>query len=130
MSNGNDFPRPSAAAGYKAYFSIAAVLFSFTFFTGTMFAGGKLGVSPFPSSICLWIAVIGNASWPSAPRRWSWIARAAPEYGADGPVLLRERWRQAGDYYSCFAELGWCRLGGTATVAISLVKIPRSARRR
>ena len=52
MSNSNDFPLVEApAAGRKGVFSIAMVLFSFTFFTGTMFAGGKLGVS-FPSSIC------------------------------------------------------------------------------
>ncbi len=50
MSNSNDFPLVEApAAGRKGVFSIAMVLFSF--FTGTMFAGGKLGVS-FPSSIC------------------------------------------------------------------------------
>ena len=61
MSNSNDFPLVEApAAGRKGVFSIAMVLFSFTFFTGTMFAGGKLGVS-FSIVNLLWIAVIGNA---------------------------------------------------------------------
>ena len=46
MSNSNDFPLIEApASGRKGVFSISMVLFSFTFFTGTMFAGGKLGVS-------------------------------------------------------------------------------------
>ncbi len=87
MSNSNDFPLVEApAAGRKGVFSIAMVLFSFTFFTGTMFAGGKLGVS-FSIVHLLWIAVIGNA-------------------------LLA--------LYA--ASLGWYAWG-TATVAISLVKI-------
>ena len=67
------------------------VLFSFTFFTGTMFAGGKLGVS-FSIVNLLWIAVIGNALLALYAASLGWIAaRSGPEYGADGPVLLRGR---------------------------------------
>ncbi len=78
MSNSNDFPLVEApAAGRKGVFSIAMVLFSFTFFTGTMFAGGKLGVS-FSIVHLLWIAVIGNALLAlSMPRRWAGSPRAA-----------------------------------------------------
>ena len=69
MSNSNDFPLVEApAAGRKGVFSIAMVLFSFTFFTGTMFAGGKLGVS-FSIVNLLWIAVIGNIASRIPSRR-------------------------------------------------------------
>ena len=48
MSNSNDFPLVEApASGRKGVFSISMVLFSFTFFTGTMFAGGKLGTGDY-----------------------------------------------------------------------------------
>ncbi|STU72636.1 cytosine/purine/uracil/thiamine/allantoin permease family protein [Klebsiella pneumoniae] len=74
MSNSNDFPLVEApAAGRKGVFSIAMVLFSFTFFTGTMFAGGKLGVS-FSIVNLLWIAVIGNALLALYAASLGWIA--------------------------------------------------------
>ena len=60
MSANTEFPLSEApAAGRKGLLSISMVLFSFTFFTGTMFAGGKLGVA-FPIVEMLWIATIGN----------------------------------------------------------------------
>jgi cytosine permease len=43
----------------KGFLPIALVLFSFTFFTGTMFAGGKIGVA-FEFTDILWIVAIGN----------------------------------------------------------------------
>ena len=74
MSNSNDFPLVEApTAGRKGVFSIAMVLFSFTFFTGTMFAGGKLGVS-FSIVNLLWIAVIGNALLALYAASLGWIA--------------------------------------------------------
>ena len=41
------------------------------------------------------------------PRRWAGSPRAAPEYGADGPVLLREIGSKLADFILGFAELGW-----------------------
>lgn len=43
----------------KGALSITMVLLSFTFFTGTMFAGGKIGVA-FRVVDMLWVAVVGN----------------------------------------------------------------------
>lgn len=56
------------------------------------------------------------------PRRWAGSPAQRPEYGADGPVLLREIGSKLADFILGFAELGWYAWG-TATVAISLVKI-------
>lgn len=74
MSNSNDFPLVEApASGRKGLFSISMVLFSFTFFTGTMFAGGKLGVS-FSIVNLLWIAAIGNFLLALYAASLGWIA--------------------------------------------------------
>ena len=60
MSSPGDFPLSEAPrSARKGLLSISMVLFSFTFFTGTMFAGGKLGMA-FNFVDMLWIAAIGN----------------------------------------------------------------------
>ncbi|MDI9761201.1 cytosine permease, partial [Acinetobacter baumannii] len=46
-------------ANRKGLFPIAMVLFSFTFSTGTMYAGGKIG-DAFNFVVLLWITAIGN----------------------------------------------------------------------
>ncbi len=122
MSNSNDFPLVEApTAGRKGVFSIAMVLFSFTFFTGTMFAGGKLGVS-FSIVNLLWIAVIGNALLALYAASLGWIAaRSGLNTVLMGRFLLGDR-QQAGRFYPWLCRAGLVRLG-TATVAISLVKI-------
>ncbi|VFS86353.1 Cytosine permease [Raoultella planticola] len=90
MSNSNDFPLVEApASGRKGLFSISMVLFSFTFFTGTMFAGGKLGVS-FSIVNLLWIAAIGNFLLALYAASLGWIAATKrAEYRADGTFLFR-----------------------------------------
>lgn len=100
MSNSNDFPLVEApASGRKGVFSISMVLFSFTFFTGTMFAGGKLGVS-FSIVNLLWIAVIGNfllalyaasLGWIAARSGLNTVLRAAfasEKSAANSPILF------------------------------------------
>ncbi|HFT1440187.1 TPA: cytosine permease [Klebsiella pneumoniae] len=123
MSNSNDFPLVEApAAGRKGVFSIAMVLFSFTFFTGTMFAGGKLGVS-FSIVHLLWIAVIGNALLALYAASLGWIAaRSGLNTVLMGRFCFGEIGSKLADFILGFAELGWYAWG-TATVAISLVKI-------
>ncbi|MEH8321354.1 cytosine permease [Klebsiella pneumoniae] len=123
MSNNNDFPLVEApAAGRKGVFSIAMVLFSFTFFTGTMFAGGKLGVS-FSIVNLLWIAVIGNALLALYAASLGWIAaRSGLNTVLMGRFCFGEIGSKLADFILGFAELGWYAWG-TATVAISLVKI-------
>lgn len=123
MSNSNDFPLVEApVAGRKGVFSIAMVLFSFTFFTGTMFAGGKLGVS-FSIVNLLWIAVIGNALLALYAASLGWIAaRSGLNTVLMGRFCFGEIGSKLADFILGFAELGWYAWG-TATVAISLVKI-------
>ncbi len=61
MSATGDYPLTEAPReARKGLLSISMVLFSFTFFTGTMFAGGKLGLA-FNFVDMLWIAAIGNS---------------------------------------------------------------------
>ena len=123
MSNSNDFPLVEApASGRKSVFSISMVLFSFTFFTGTMFAGGKLGIS-FSIVNLLWIAVIGNFLLALYAASLGWIAaRSGLNTVLMGRFCFGEVGSKLADFILGFAELGWYAWG-TATVAISLVKI-------
>ncbi|WDD91862.1 cytosine permease [Burkholderia sp. FERM BP-3421] len=106
----------------KGLLSITMVLLSFTFFTGTMFAGGKIGVA-FNIVDMLWIAVIGNlllAVYAAA------LALIASRSGLNSVLMGRFCFGEIGsklsDFLLGFAELGWYAWG-TATVAIVLVKL-------
>ena len=55
-----DYPLSEVPAGArKGLWSTSILLFGFTFFTATMFAGGKIGLA-FDFKTMLWAAVIGN----------------------------------------------------------------------
>ncbi|WP_192459140.1 cytosine permease [Musicola keenii] len=123
MSSQNEFPLSEAPQeGRKGLLSISMVLFSFTFFTGTMFAGGKLGVA-FPITEMLWIAVIGNLLLALYAASLGLIAARS---GLNAVLMGRFCFGEAGsklsDFLLGFAELGWYAWG-TATLAISLVKL-------
>lgn len=111
MSNSNDFPLVEApAAGRKGVFSISMVLFSFTFFTGTMFAGGKLGVS-FSIINLLWIAVIGNFLLALYAASLGWIAARS---GLNTVLMGRFCFGEIGSKLADFIRLrraGLVRLG-------------------
>ena len=123
MSSPDEFPLSEAPrSARKGLLSISMVLFSFTFFTGTMFAGGKLGMA-FIFVDMLWIAVIGNsllALYAAA------LALIAARSGLNTVLMGRFCFGEAGsrlsDFLLGFAELGWYAWG-TATVAIVLVKM-------
>lgn len=123
MSTPDEFPLSEAPrAARKGLLSISMVLFSFTFFTGTMFAGGKLGMA-FNFVDMLWIAAIGNsllALYAAA------LALIAARSGLNTVLMGRFCFGEAGsrlsDFLLGFAELGWYAWG-TATVAIVLVKM-------
>ncbi|CAJ4611858.1 cytosine permease [Burkholderia pseudomallei] len=106
----------------KGALSITMVLLSFTFFTGTMFAGGKIGVA-FRVVDMLWVAVVGNlllAAYAAA------LAFVASRSGLNSVLMGRFCFGEVGsklsDFLLGFAELGWYAWG-TATVAIVLVKL-------
>ncbi len=123
MTTPTEYPLTEAPReGRKGLLSVSMVLFSFTFFTGTMFAGGKLGLA-FSLVDMLWIAAIGNsllALYAAA------LALIAARSGLNTVLMGRFCFGEAGsrlsDVLLGFAELGWYAWG-TATVAIVLVKI-------
>ena len=123
MSSHGEFALSEApSTARKGLLPISMVLFSFTFFTGTMFAGGKLGMA-FNFVDMLWIAAIGNgllALYAAA------LALIASRSGLNTVLMGRFCFGEAGsrlsDFILGFAELGWYAWGA-ATVAIVLVKM-------
>lgn len=123
MSSSGDFPLSEAPReARKGLLSISMVLFSFTFFTGTMFAGGKLGMA-FNFVDMLWIAAIGNSLLALYAAALSFIAsRSGLNTVLMGRFCFGEAGSRLSDFLLGFAELGWYAWG-TATVAIVLVKM-------
>lgn len=106
----------------KGFFPIALVLFSFTFFTGTMFAGGKIGVA-FEFTDILWIVAIGNLLLGAYAATLGFIsARSGLNTVLMGRFCFGNWGSKLSDFILGFAELGWFAWG-TATLAISLRKI-------
>ena len=123
MAQQNEFPLSEApAAARKGLFSLSMVLFSFTFFTGTMFAGGELGMA-FSLSDVLWIAAAGNLLLALYAAALGWVAaRSGLNTVLMGRFCFGNVGSRLADAILAFAELGWYAWG-TATVAISLVKV-------
>ncbi|AOK32081.1 cytosine permease [Burkholderia singularis] len=106
----------------KGLFSITMVLLSFTFFTGTMFAGGKIGMA-FGVVDMLWIAVAGNLLLAAYAASLGLIAaRSGLNSVLMGRFCFGEIGSKLSDFLLGFAELGWYAWG-TATVSIVLVKL-------
>src|SRR5690606_7371345 len=123
MSSPGEFPLSEAPReARKGLLSISMVLFSFTFFTGTMFAGGKLGMA-FSFTDMLWIATIGNSLLALYAAALAFIAsRSGLNTVLMGRFCFGEAGSRLSDFLLGFAELGWYAWG-TATVAIVLVKM-------
>lgn len=123
MSSTGEFPLTEAPANArKGLLPIATVLFSFTFFTGTMFAGGKLGMA-FDFVDMLWIAALGNTLLALYAAGLAYIAsRSGLNTVLMGRFCFGEAGSRLSDVLLGFAELGWYAWG-TATVAIVLVKL-------
>ncbi|MDO7900544.1 cytosine permease [Pseudomonas sp. K1(2024)] len=123
MSSSGEFSLTEAPpAARKGLLPIAMILFSFTFFTGTMFAGGKLGMA-FTFADMLWIATIGNILLAAYAASLAFIAsRSGLNTVLMGRFCFGEAGSRLSDFLLGFAELGWYAWG-TATVAIVLVKL-------
>ncbi|WP_407316307.1 cytosine permease [Pseudomonas sp. nanlin1] len=123
MTTPTEYPLTEAPReGRKGLLSVSMVLFSFTFFTGTMFAGGKLGLA-FSLVDMLWIAAIGNSLLALYAAALAWIAaRSGLNTVLMGRFCFGEAGSRLSDVLLGFAELGWYAWG-TATVAIVLVKL-------
>ena len=123
MSGAAEFPLSEMPLGQrKSVFSIVMVLLGFTFFTGTMFAGGSLGVA-FSIKDMLWIAVMGNVLLACYAAALGFISAKT---GLNALLMGRFCFGQVGsklsDMLLGFAELGWYAWG-TATLAISLIHL-------
>lgn len=89
MTAPSEFPLTEApASARKGLLPIAMVLFSFTFFTGTMFAGGKLGMA-FNFVDMLWIVAIGNTLLALYAAALAFIASRSGLNTVDGALLFR-----------------------------------------
>ncbi|MGP0172821.1 cytosine permease [Pseudomonas sp. NCHU5208] len=126
MSNStpdSDYPLSEVPNGArKGLFSTAILLFGFTFFTATMFAGGKIGMA-FDFTTLLWAAVIGNLLLGLYAAVLSLIAcRSGLNSVLMGRFCFGEVGSKLSDMLLGFTQIGWYAWG-TATVAIVLVKI-------
>ncbi len=126
MSNAtpdSDYPLSEVPNGArKGLFSTAILLFGFTFFTATMFAGGKIGMA-FDFTTLLWAAVIGNLLLGLYAAVLGLIAcRSGLNSVLMGRFCFGEVGSKLSDVLLGFTQIGWYAWG-TATIAIVLVKI-------
>lgn len=123
MSASNEFSLSEVPENErKKILPIAMVLFSFTFFTGTMFAGGKIGMA-FNFTDMLWIACAGNILLAVYAASLGFIAsRSGLNTVMMGRFCFGEKGSWLSDFLLGFAELGWYAWG-TATAAIVLTKL-------
>ncbi|MDP3367136.1 MAG: cytosine permease [Pseudomonas sp.] len=126
MSNAtpdSDYPLSEVPHGArKGLFSTAILLFGFTFFTATMFAGGKIGMA-FDFTTLLWAAVIGNLLLGLYAAVLGLIAcRSGLNSVLMGRFCFGEVGSKLSDMLLGFTQIGWYAWG-TATIAIVLVKI-------
>ena len=119
----SDYPLSEVPAGArKGLFSTTILLFGFTFFTATMFAGGKIGMA-FDFKTLIWAAVIGNLLLGTYAAILGLIAcRSGLNSVLMGRFCFGEVGSKLSDMLLGFTQIGWYAWG-TATIAIVLVKI-------
>ena len=119
----SDYPLSEVPNGARqGLFSTAILLFGFTFFTATMFAGGKIGMA-FDFTTLLWAAVIGNLLLGLYAAVLGLIAcRSGLNSVLMGRFCFGEVGSKLSDMLLGFTQIGWYAWG-TATIAIVLVKI-------
>jgi len=119
----SDYPLAEVPQGArKGLFSTSILLFGFTFFTATMFAGGKIGMA-FDFTTLLWAAVIGNLLLGAYAAVLGLIAsRSGLNSVLMGRFCFGEVGSKLSDLLLGFTQIGWYAWG-TATIAIVLVKL-------
>ena len=119
----SDYPLSEVPQGArKGLFSTSILLFGFTFFTATMFAGGKIGMA-FDFTSLIWAAVIGNLLLGLYAAVLGYIAcRSGLNSVLMGRFCFGEVGSKLSDVLLGFTQIGWYAWG-TATIAIVLVKI-------
>ncbi|MCU7647564.1 cytosine permease [Pseudomonas piscis] len=119
---GNDYPLSEVPQhARKGLASMAMVLLGFTFFTATMFAGGKLGVAyDFPTLLA--VIVLGNLLLGLYAAILGYIAFSSGLNSAlMGRLCFGERGSKLSDLILGFTQIGWYAWG-TATAAVVLGK--------
>ncbi|POA52333.1 MULTISPECIES: cytosine permease [unclassified Pseudomonas] len=119
---GNDYPLSEVPQhARKGLASMAMVLLGFTFFTATMFAGGKLGVAyDFPTLLA--VIVLGNLLLGLYAAILGYIAFSSGLNSAlMGRFCFGERGSKLSDLILGFTQIGWYAWG-TATAAVVLGK--------
>lgn len=110
------------AGARKGLWSTSILLFGFTFFTATMFAGGKIGLA-FDFKTMLWAAVIGNLLLGLYAAALGLIAcRSGLNSVLMGRFCFGEVGSRLSDFLLGFTQIGWYAWG-TATIAIVLVRL-------
>lgn len=119
----SDFPLSEVPpTARKGLFSTSIMLFGFTFFTATMFAGGRIGMA-FDFTTLLWAALIGNLLLGLYAAVLGFIAcRSGLNSVLMGRFCFGEVGSKLSDVILGFTQVGWYAWG-TATIALVLVKI-------
>lgn len=119
----HDYPLSEVPPGArKGLLSISLLLFGFTFFTATMFAGGEMGMA-LDFKTLIWAAIIGNLLLGLYAATLGHIAYRS---GLNSVLMSRFCFGETGsklsDFLLGFTQIGWYAWG-TATIALVLVKM-------
>lgn len=120
---GEDYPLSEVPeTARKSLWSTSVVLLGFTFFTATMWGGGKLGVA-FKFSDVVWITLLGNLLLGAYVAILGYIAYRS---GLNSVLMARFSFGDWGskwpDFVLGFTQMGWYAWG-TATVAIVFTQL-------
>lgn len=121
---GEDFPLEAVPeSARKGLWSISMVLLGFTFFTATMWGGGKLGVAYKFWPDLIWVVIVGNLLLGTYVAVLGYIAFRS---GLNSVLMCRYSFGDWGskwpDFVLGFTQVGWYAWG-TATVAIVFTEL-------
>lgn len=119
----HDYPLSEVPPGArKGLLSTSILLFGFTFFTATMFAGGKMGMA-FDFKTLIWAAIAGNLLLGLYAAVLGLIAcRSGLNSVLMGRFCFGEHGSKLSDFLLGFTQIGWYAWG-TATIALVLVRM-------
>ncbi|MYZ51905.1 cytosine permease [Malikia spinosa] len=119
----HDYPLSEVPAGArKGLLSTSILLFGFTFFTATMFAGGKMGMA-FDFKTLIWASIAGNLLLGLYAAVLGYIAcHSGLNSVLMGRFCFGETGSKLSDFLLGFTQIGWYAWG-TATIALVLVKM-------
>ncbi len=119
----HDYPLSEVPAGArKGLVSTSILLFGFTFFTATMFAGGKMGMG-LDFKTLIYASIAGNLLLGLYAAALGFIAcRSGLNSVLMGRFCFGETGSKLSDFLLGFTQIGWYAWG-TATIALVLVKM-------